>query len=71
MKLALLLALHPQSEAAAVIATLFVDAPALNDWLVGDRLKEQATPAWFTVKVWPPIEMVPVRGFELGFAATE
>jgi hypothetical protein len=41
------------------------------DEVGAESANEQATPAWFTVKVFPPMVSVPLRATELVFAATE
>jgi hypothetical protein len=55
------------------VVTLTVPLPPLdvNDWLVGEIVKVQGTPLWFTVKVCPAIVSVPVRELVLVLAATE
>ena len=68
---ALLVAVHVQVDAAAVTPTDPVVAPAPGAALVGDSVKVHATPAWFTVNVWPAIVIVPVRDDVPVFAAAE
>ena len=71
MKLALLNAVHAQSLAVAVKPTLPVPVDADKDTLLEASVNPHETPAWFTVKVCPPIVSVPTRAIELRFAATE
>jgi hypothetical protein len=64
-----LVAVHAQ-PAAAVTATLPVDAVAATEALVGATLNVQGTPACVMVTVCPATVSVPVRGDVLVFAAT-
>ena len=54
------------------VVTLTVPLPPsdVNDWPVGEIVKVQGTPPWFTVKVWPAMVSVPVRALMLVLAAT-
>src|SRR6185436_16901086 len=61
---------HTQSLAVAVMLTPPAPANADKDLLVEASVKTHETPAWFTVKVCPPIVSVPTRESEFGFAAT-
>ena len=70
-KPALLLAVHGQSLAVEVKSTLPGPPLAAREALVERSVKAHETPAWFTVKICPPMDSVPVRAFELGLAATE
>ena len=63
-------AVHPH-PAVAVTATLLLELPDATLTVVGDAPNVQATPAWVTVKVWPPTVIVAVRLSVVGFAATE
>lgn len=61
---------HPQP--AAMLTVTVPEAPveaALVD--AGEIVGTQDVPAWVTVNVLPATVTVPVRGVELGFAATE
>jgi hypothetical protein len=57
--------------AGAVIAVDPVPPPAATEALSGDSEYVQATPAWFTVNVWPPIVSVPCRPWLPLFAEAE
>ena len=59
--------LHPV-PAATVTVPVVADDVGLDE--VGEIVNVQGTPAWVTVKVWPPIVMVPVRELVLVLAAT-
>src|SRR6266705_823615 len=72
IQLALLVASQPHPPVAV---TLMVPPPGLGVlklWLAGEIEYEQATPApsCTTVKVWPAMVSVPVRGTSLMFSLT-
>ena len=54
--------------AVTVTVPVVADDVGLND--VGEIVKVHGTPACVTVKVWPPIVIVPVRDVVPVFAAT-
>ena len=54
--------------AVTVTVPVVADDVGFND--VGEIVKVHGTPACVTVKVWPPIVIVPVREVVLVFAAT-
>jgi len=54
----------------AVTVTVPVVAAEVGFNDVGEIVNVQGTPACVTVKVWPPIVMVPVRELVLALAAT-
>jgi hypothetical protein len=58
---------HP---AVVVIVTDPVPPPAGTDWLVGLIENVHAAAAWFTVKVCPPMVIVPTRATVVVFADT-
>jgi hypothetical protein len=55
----------------AVTLTLPVPPTEATEAVAGEIPYVQAAPAWVTVKVWPPIVIVPGRELVLVFAATE
>ena len=66
---ALLTAVQLQPVPAVTVTVPVVAAEVgFND--VGEIVNVQGTPACVTVKVWPPIVIVPVRDVVLVFAAT-
>ena len=66
---ALLTAVQLQPVPAVTLTVPVVaEDVGFND--VGAMVKVQGAPAWVTVKVWPPIVIVPVREVVLVFAAT-
>jgi hypothetical protein len=67
---ALLIAVHVHPAGAVTLTLPLVPVDgALID--VGEIVGEQGAAAWLTVNVLPATVTVPVRGDELGFAATE
>lgn len=66
---ALLTAVQVQ-PVAAVMVTEPVPPAAATDSPDDPRAKVQDAAAWVTVKVWPPVVIVPVREAVVGFAAT-
>jgi hypothetical protein len=67
--LALEVAVHEQ-PAGADTATVPVPPEVVKERELLPIVTTHAVPAWLTVKVLPPIEIVPERGVELAFAAT-
>ena len=53
-----------------VTLTVLLPPSDVNKPLVGEIVKVQDMPSWFTVKVWPAIVNVPVRELVLVLAAT-
>ena len=66
----LLLAVQPQPMPAATL-TLPLLALDTTDALEDEVEYVQGAAAWLTVKVWPAIVIVPVRGVVVLLAATE
>ena len=66
----LVVAVHVQVLTDAVTPTVPLPAAAVGDALVASSVKLHTAPACVTVKVWPAIVSVPVRGLVVGFAAT-
>src|SRR5687767_1313512 len=62
-------AVHVQPD-LAITETVPVPALLLNDWLSGKTEKIQPAPAWVTVKVFPAMVTVAVRGSKEGLGAT-
>jgi hypothetical protein len=60
-----------QSVAEAVKSTPPAPPDAPNDWAADEMAKPQVAPACVTVRVWPAIVSVPVRGWLLVLASTE
>lgn len=56
--------------AGSVTATVPCAPAAATEAPVGASAAVQTTPAWVTVKVWPPTVIVPVREASAVFAAT-
>ena len=67
---ALLTAVQLQPVPAVTVTVPVVAAADVRLDDVGAMVKLQGTPAWVTVKVCPPIVIVPVRDAVLVFAAT-
>ena len=67
----LLVAVHSQPGAEAVIMMGVLMPPAaVNDWDVWSSINEHAA-CWVTVNVWPATVRVPVRGVPFGLTDTE
>ena len=60
--------LQPVPAVTVTVPVAATDVVKLDD--VGEMVKVQGAPACVTVKVWPPIVIVPVRDVVLAFAAT-
>ena len=58
--------LHPVAAVTVIVPDPAVDGRFADD---GDIVGEQVAPAWFTVKVRPPTDTVPVREVVDVFAA--
>lgn len=59
-----------QSQPADVVTVRVPDPPAATtNWPVGEMEKAHDDPAWLTMNVWPPTEIVPVRANEPVFGA--
>jgi len=67
---AALLAAVQLQPAATVTGTTPVDAVAPTSTATGEIVGVQLAPDWVSVKVFPAIVIVPVRGVVPGFAAT-
>ena len=59
--------LHPVAADTVMVPVPAVDGGLADD---GETVGEQVAPDWFTVKVAPPTDTVPVRGVVAVFAAT-
>jgi hypothetical protein len=68
-QLALDVAVHEQPPGADTV-TVPVPLEDEKDFELLPIVTTHAWPAWLTVKVLPPLEIVPERGVELPFAAT-
>jgi hypothetical protein len=70
IQVALLVAVQLQPVGVVTLTVPLLPSDA-NNWLVGEIVKVQDMPSWFTVNVWPAIVSVPVRVLMLVLAATE
>jgi hypothetical protein len=59
--------LHPVAAVTVMLPVPAVDGGLTDD---GETVGEQGAPDWFTVKVAPPTDTVPVRDVVAVFAAT-
>ena len=69
-QLILLLAVHAQPTPLEVKSKLPVPLPTGTEAPVDESVNAHPAATWFTVKVWPAIVSVPLRGVTVGFAAT-
>lgn len=69
IQLAAVVVVHEHPAGAVTVAEP-VPPPATTVWLSGATEYVHGTPAWVTVKVCPPTEIVPVRCEMVPFAAT-
>ena len=60
--------LHPVPAVTVMVPVAATDVVRFED--VGAIVNVQGAPAWVTVKVWPPIVIVPVRDVVPVLAAT-
>ena len=65
--LAVAVQLHPVAAVTVRVPVPAVDGRLADD---GEIVGEQVAPDWFTVKVLPPTDTVPVRDVVVVFAAT-
>ena len=69
-QLSLLTAVQLQPVPVVTVTVPVVAAEDVRFDDVGAIVKVQGAPAWVTVKVWPPIVIVPVRELVVVLAAT-